>query len=192
MADLLGAVPSAALVIDVRTAVRAANANAHALLNGAGHLSSLFTPACRAQFAAALLSASASGEAQHGLELEREDGKTWIMGSLAPCPDDGDLFVVTLSDITSLKNRLATCEASENRWHSALVGSSSGVWEYRADLDQWYCSDIWRQIRGIGPDEPIPSETDAWLERIHPEDRQRVAHCVDRQIAGDPDYMTFD
>ena len=192
MADLLGAVPSAALVIDVRTAVRAANAAAHELLQGAGHLSSLFAPACRAQFAAALLSASASGEAQHGLELEMEDGEIWVMGSLAPCPDDGDLFIVTLSDITLLKSRLMACEASEDRWHSALVGSSSGVWEYRADLDQWYCSDIWRQMRGIGPDEPVPAETDAWLQRIHPEDRERVAHCVDRQIAGDPDYMTFD
>ncbi len=191
-ADLLGAVPSPALVIDVRTAVKAANAAAHALLKGADRLCDLFTPACRAQFASALLSASAGGSAQHGLELGIDDGKAWLIGSVAPCPQESDLFVVTLADISSLKSRLAACEASEDRWHSALVGSSSGVWEYRADLDQWYCSDIWRQMRGIGPDEPIPSETDAWLQRIHPEDRERVAHCVERQTAGDPDFMTFD
>lgn len=192
--DLLGVIPSPALVIDTRTSVKAANATAFALLKGCERLSDLFTPPCAAQLAAALLATSATGVTQHGLELAITSGSgdIWLMASLAPYPQNGDLFLVTLTDVSALKNRLAVSEAAERRWHSALVGSFSGVWEYRADLDQWYCSDIWRQMRGIGPDEPIQTETDAWLERIHPEDRERVAHYVERQTAGDPDYMIFD
>lgn len=192
--DLLGAIPSPALVIDTRTSVKAANAPALALLKGGERLSDLFTPPCAAQLAAALLTTSATGEAQHGLELEiaSGEGENSVMASLAPYPADSDLFLLSLTDISALKNRLAASEAAEKRWHSALVGSFSGVWEYRADLNEWYCSDIWRQMRGIGPDDPIPTETDDWLERIHPEDRERVAQCVERQIAGDPDCMTFD
>jgi PAS domain-containing protein len=30
-----------------------------------------------------------------------------------------------------------------------------------------------------------------WLELVHPQDRERVVHCIERQNAGDPDYSVF-
>ena len=102
---------------------------------------------------------------------------------------DGSVLL-QMVDITDLRQELDEVKERESRWNHALVGSLSGVWDQRSSGELFY-SDVWRQIRGLGPNDTFPPSTEEWLQLVHPQDRQRVLHCIERQNAGDPDYGVF-
>ncbi|ANL34479.1 putative bifunctional diguanylate cyclase/phosphodiesterase [Rhizobium phaseoli] len=79
----------------------------------------------------------------------------------------------------------------ESRWNHALVGSGLGVWDHNYRLDRKYYSPTWKTIRGMAPDEVVAGDYDAWLQLVHPDDRDFVAHAIERQNAGDPNYQIF-
>lgn len=102
---------------------------------------------------------------------------------------DGSVLL-QMVEITDLRQELDEVKERESRWNHALVGSLSGVWDQRSSGELFY-SDVWRQIRGLGPNDTFPPSTEEWLQLVHPQDRQRVLHCIERQNAGDPDYGVF-
>lgn len=80
----------------------------------------------------------------------------------------------------------------ESRWNYALVGSGLGVWDHNLRLGKRYYSDTWKIMRGMAPDEEADGDYDAWIELIHPDDRDFVVTAIERQNAGDPDYQIFE
>ncbi|EJZ21729.1 EAL domain-containing protein [Rhizobium sp. Pop5] len=80
----------------------------------------------------------------------------------------------------------------ESRWNNALVGSGLGVWDHNYRLGRKYYSPTWKTMRGMTPDEEVAGDYDAWLQLVHPDDRDFIAHAIDRQNAGDPDYQIFE
>ncbi|MCJ7993083.1 EAL domain-containing protein [Rhizobium cremeum] len=120
----------------------------------------------------------------------------WMSPHVSTIPADGQLaaprLLVQLADITQLKVRELDLADRESRWNNALVSSSTGVWDHRLDLGIWYYSEEWRAIRGLRPDDPLPPTTKDWLQLVHPDDRERTMRCIERQNAGDADYMTFE
>jgi diguanylate cyclase (GGDEF)-like protein/PAS domain S-box-containing protein len=98
--------------------------------------------------------------------------------------------LLQLTDVTDLRRKLHEVQERESRWNHALVGSISGVWDQRSTGELYY-SEVWRKIRGLGPEDPFPPTTEEWLKLVHPQDRERVLHCIERQNAGDPDYAVF-
>jgi diguanylate cyclase (GGDEF)-like protein/PAS domain S-box-containing protein len=130
--------------------------------------------------------------AQVELRMTANGNARHYIASLSLCPvlSGAATILVQLADISRLKSEMDDLAIRESRWNHALVSSASGVWDQRMDGDYYY-SDIWRRIRGLRPDDPIPSTTEEWLEWVHPHDRQHVVHCIERQNAGDPDYLTF-
>jgi len=98
--------------------------------------------------------------------------------------------LLQLTDVTDLRRKLHEVQERESRWNHALVGSISGVWDQRSTGELYY-SEVWRKIRGLGPEDTFPPTTEEWLKLVHPQDRERVLHCIERQNAGDPDYAVF-
>ena len=151
----------------------------------------------RAAFQALLAATISTPDSPRQLEcaLALADGRSrFVMASLAALgakPAAPGEVLLQLTDITALKVREADLVERESRWDNALVGSSSGVWDQRLDTGKMYYSDMWRQIRGLGPGEEPPDEK-TWVELLHPDDRERVLHAIERQNAGDPAFMTFD
>ncbi|MGO8117536.1 EAL domain-containing protein [Rhizobium leguminosarum] len=80
----------------------------------------------------------------------------------------------------------------ESRWNYALVGSGLGVWDHNYRLDRKYYSPTWKTIRGMAPDEEADGDYEAWLQLVHPDDRDFVVHAIDRQNASDPNYQVFE
>lgn len=87
---------------------------------------------------------------------------------------------------------MAELAMRESRWNHALVGSDLGVWDHNLRTGEFYYSDIWKEMRGISPDEEIDPCIDRWLDNIHPEDRERTAIAVAAQNTGDERYQTFE
>ncbi|MBB3391886.1 diguanylate cyclase (GGDEF)-like protein/PAS domain S-box-containing protein [Rhizobium sp. BK275] len=79
----------------------------------------------------------------------------------------------------------------ESRWNYALVGSGLGVWDHNYRLNKKYYSQTWKAIRGMAPDEEADGDYEAWLQLVHPDDRDFVVNAIERQNAGDPDYHVF-
>ena len=80
----------------------------------------------------------------------------------------------------------------ESRWNYALVGSGLGVWDHNHRLDRKYYSQTWKAIRGMAPDEEADGDYEDWLQLVHPDDRDFVAHAIERQNVGDPEYQFFE
>ncbi len=99
-------------------------------------------------------------------------------------------ILMQLTDVTAIRQELKAVAERESRWNHALVSAVSGVWDQRSTGELYY-SEVWHQIRGMTPGDRIPASTEEWLELVHPQDRDRVLHSIERQNAGDPDYTVF-
>lgn len=91
--------------------------------------------------------------------------------------------VGTVADITERKQAEEKRLASEELLQQAVDVSELGIFDYdfRSGIVKW--SPRLRQMRGVGPDEPVSAAV--LLERVHPEDRQKVAEAIAR--AEDPE-----
>ncbi|WP_246091827.1 sensor domain-containing protein [Aliirhizobium smilacinae] len=150
----------------------------------------------RTNFLAELRHCESGADRQIELCLPQPDGTLrWAQVSLAVASArlDGPLVIAaSFADITALKTKLADLEIWESRWNKALVGSSTGVWDHNWNRGEKYYSPTWRRIRGMSEDDPLAESTEAWLELVHPDDRDHVTHCIERQNAGDPAYTVFE
>lgn len=200
--DWLGILPLASAILDRDGRISRFNPAFGALLEHRAacegtRLADLLAQEDRAPFQAALAAVVATAAAKRELECSIPSTVghcRWLLAGLAPLPASiarPHGVLLQLTDITALKEREAALAERESRWNNALVGSSSGVWDQRLDTGKMYYSDVWRSIRGLAPGEE-PPDADAWVELLHPDDRERVLHAIERQNAGDPAYMTFD
>ena len=62
---------------------------------------------------------------------------------------------------------------SEERYALAVAGTNDGLWDWRVDTGEVYCSPRWREIMCVDPDAEI-ADLDAWFKRLHPDDHDRV------------------
>ncbi len=91
---------------------------------------------------------------------------------------DNAAFLLQLTEITALRRELNALAERESRWNHALVGSASGVWDQRSNGELYY-SQVWRDIRGLAPDDPIASTMEDWLELVHRKTgARRALHCT--------------
>jgi diguanylate cyclase (GGDEF)-like protein/PAS domain S-box-containing protein len=92
--------------------------------------------------------------------------------------------IVQVEDIDSQKTAEAALVESERRWNAALEGAGQGVWDHDLRNNRVFYSRMWRLMRGFGLDEDVDSSREAWLARVHPDDRQRISDQADRQNSG--------
>jgi len=150
----------------------------------------------RTNFLVELQRCQNSPDGQLELRLPQPGGMLrWAQVNLSQAsagPETSVVIAASFSDITALKIKLADLEIWESRWNKALVGSSTGVWDHDWKRGEKYYSPTWRRIRGMSEDDALPESTEAWLDLLHPDDRDHVIHCIERQNEGDPDYTVFE
>ncbi len=78
---------------------------------------------------------------------------------------------------------------SEERWKFALEGAGDGVWDWHVPTDEVIYSTRYKQIHGFS-DEDIAANSEAWHNRIHPDDREKVKVDIYDCLEGrTPNYM---
>ena len=77
---------------------------------------------------------------------------------------------------------------SEERWQLVLKANQDGIWDLNLQTNQAFRSARWQEIIGYADGE-IDSNNSEWIDRIHPDDRDRVQAAIqdylDRQT---PNY----
>ena len=72
---------------------------------------------------------------------------------------------------------------SDERFHRALAATNEGLWEWNILTNQSFHSERWCEILGYAADDPaLPHTYDAWAERIHPDDAERVQRHLQEHL----------
>jgi diguanylate cyclase (GGDEF)-like protein/PAS domain S-box-containing protein len=121
--------------------------------------------------------------------------KKWLSTSKVPLRNDRNevIGIVGVSRNISERRRVeAALAESESRWNFALEGAGQGVWDHDLKHGKAFYSRMWRQMRGFGLDEVIDGSREAWLARVHPDDRARIIDQADRQNSGELAQNSFE
>lgn len=97
-------------------------------------------------------------------------------------------MIVQVGSIDHRKQMENALAESESRWHFALEAARQGVWDHNNRTRRMFYSPMWRTIRGIPYNEEVDDDQQAWLERVHPDDRERIRPNVSRQNEGEDGY----
>jgi diguanylate cyclase (GGDEF)-like protein/PAS domain S-box-containing protein len=101
-------------------------------------------------------------------------------------------LIIQVTGIDRQKRAEAALAESEQRWGAALEAAGQAVWDHDHITGEKYYSPVWRRMRGLSSTDPVPSNVEEWLQRIHPDDRDRVIEYVKRQDAGELDDIAFE
>lgn len=91
--------------------------------------------------------------------------------------------VGALQDVSETQRLQQAVQDAEERWKYALEGARDGVWDWFVAEQRAYFSPRWKEILGYA-DHELPSRHQEWLERLHPEDKDRVLGATADYFAG--------
>lgn len=103
--------------------------------------------------------------------------------AVAPLAPAGDLQRA----LAGAEARRAAAEedlrATEQRYLLALRGSQDGLWEWDLASGVVHLSPRWKGMLGFQADR-LADDRRAWLERVHPDDREGFERTLERHVAG--------
>ena len=86
-------------------------------------------------------------------------------------------------DLIELRCSDVALQASEERWKFALEGAGDGAWDWNPQTDEAMFSKRWKEMIGYAERE-FPNTGTAWIEHLHPDDKDRVLTTVQEYFAG--------
>lgn len=98
-------------------------------------------------------------------------------------PVDLHLAEARISLQVALMTTSQALAVSQQRYELALEGSSDGIWDWDIQKGTVFYSPRWKWMLGFR-DEELGSALEDWLDRIHPEDIQRVQNALDDCMRG--------
>ena len=137
-----------------------------------------------------------SVKSQMMIALRPKIGNAWVFG-LHHCEsevihDKDDLQLFTsiahrISDTLSVFISTQQLRESVERWKFALEGAGDGVWDWNPKTDEASYSKRWKQMIGYAEHE-FPDSGAAWVDHLHPDDRDRVLFAGRDYFAGNQPF----
>ena len=120
-------------------------------------------------------------------------GRIWVEVIASAMRYEGaGAIVLQLIDIEPQRQREMALELKESRLSFALEAASQGVWDHDIPTDTMFYSSGWRRMRGMPADEIVDGSMEAWIERIHPDDRAYIRSVAKRLDAGDRSFRILE
>jgi diguanylate cyclase (GGDEF)-like protein/PAS domain S-box-containing protein len=117
----------------------------------------------------------------------RKDGTAFPVQITSDVVVDGDQPVGIVScceDIGERKRAEEALRVSEERYALAARGANDGLWDWDLVAEEVYYSERWAAILGI-EGEQLGRSPEAWLDRVHDADRERLRVELDRHLASE-------
>ena len=128
--------------------------------------------------------------------LRKNGGAMWLLASASILRNERTgrplYLIVQLTNVDGRKRAEAALADSETRLNFALEAARQGVWDHDVGTEKVHYSRMWRLMRGFEPDEVVDSSQQAWLARVHPEDRERLLLTIKKQDLGVDGYDTME
>jgi diguanylate cyclase (GGDEF)-like protein/PAS domain S-box-containing protein len=99
-----------------------------------------------------------------------------------------DAVIGTLLDITERKRVERAMRDSEERYALAAQGANDGLWDWDLRQNRIFFSPRWLSMLGFGPGD-LGEEPDAWFDRIHPDDREKVFSDLALHLEGRTPFL---
>jgi PAS domain S-box-containing protein len=87
------------------------------------------------------------------------------------------------STVTSRNAAEKGLAANEARFDRVIAGAQVGLWDWNLQTGRIACNERCNEMLGLPPHGPAAT-AELWQQRIHPEDRQRVADTLQRHLSG--------
>jgi diguanylate cyclase (GGDEF)-like protein/PAS domain S-box-containing protein len=94
----------------------------------------------------------------------------------------GHGMVCLAQDISEKKEAEQRLHAAQERYELAVRGANDGLWDWDLVTGEMYLSPRWKDMLGFAPEE-LANIPETWMERLHPDDRERVQLELDEHIA---------
>ncbi|MBS1181476.1 MAG: yegE [Proteobacteria bacterium] len=100
-----------------------------------------------------------------------------------------DRLIAQVENIDLKKRTLQAIAESESRWAFALENGQQGVWDVDKLAGRLYTSPTWKRMLGYEPDDVSIDGGDAWLELMHPDDRDRFVATNNAHERGETEWL---
>jgi diguanylate cyclase (GGDEF)-like protein/PAS domain S-box-containing protein len=100
-------------------------------------------------------------------------------------------FPVVFARIHAQLSRKKAEEAlreSEERYALAMRGANDGLWDWNLRTDDMYFSPRWKEMLGC-QESDIEDSVEAWVARVHPEDRERLETALGMHLKGQTEHF---
>ncbi|PIO99852.1 EAL domain-containing protein [Pleomorphomonas carboxyditropha] len=106
-----------------------------------------------------------------------------------PATGRPDRLIAQVEDIDLKKRTLQAIAESESRWAFALENGQQGVWDVDKPGGRLYTSPTWKRMLGYEPEDVSIDGGDAWLELMHPDDRDRFLAINNAHERGETEWL---
>lgn len=121
------------------------------------------------------------------MRLERSDGtQAWINITAGPVRDEADTVIAavfTAEDISRRHQQEEAIRISEQRYRLVSRATHDVIWDWDISSDKVLWNENLRHSFGHEIQE-LTTDSHWWLQRVHPEDRERVWDSLQRVIQG--------
>jgi PAS domain S-box-containing protein len=112
----------------------------------------------------------------------------WIISGLSVFIAEALLIVALLANLRKRRRVERSLLESEQRLSLATAAAEIGAWMWDIGPDEIWATENWRRMFGFPPEAVIRYE--AFLQRIHPDDRAKVERAVRHTLDDGIDYVS--
>lgn len=119
--------------------------------------------------------------------IAADGGEKWVWEQGSGVYDEeGALLALEgyITDITQSQRAQQALRESEERFRSLVKATTDAIWDYHFKSDKLWWNEGLRPLFGWMPNDFL-SGGDAWSDRIHPKDRERVRNSMTASVEGE-------
>lgn len=95
-------------------------------------------------------------------------------------------------DGTAVQNLGEQFDETGEYWRAVVDSAGLGVWDYNTLTGEKRYSQRWREIRRLGPTDPLPASDEEWLAMVHPDDAAVALRHTEMINSGRADEVAFE
>jgi PAS domain S-box-containing protein len=111
----------------------------------------------------------------------------WFNSVLKDEKGDTHSILSLIQDVTVQKQGEEEIKKAHERFEMIASTTHDAIWEWNLVTGERWANELHQQLYGLTKADPVPTE-EAWKERIHPEDRNKIVSARQLALTSSKDY----